>query len=547
MADESNNITSGGRSSGIVARDFDAPGQSSSADVDHSSTVAHSSSPVSTATAAYTAARAGVKKAWWHSQFNLMLAVFALLAATALLFVALAPPPELQIATPEPAAVLTISDEEAPWSQSQLAEARTNSQDILKNLLDSKKDLEEKGVQDWANAGFEQALALAAEGDEAYKQQDYQVAIGKYEAAVQKMDSLFEFLPRQIQLNLQEGRAALTEGKSELAKEKFNRVLELDESNLEATAGLDRAGRLDQVLELLAQAKSDEAAYEQSNDLADLRNAESKLEQAKQLDGEFAPLAESVQRVQLAIRDKQFNSAMSDAYRALFASQYNTARKSFARALKIKPGDASAARAMQQALASDQSASISTLLANAKRYEGQEEWASAQSNYQTVLQRDPNQVGAKLGNIRSGARLQLDNQLEEMLADPLALARTERKDKATAVLKDAVAISSKGPRLNGQIEQLQAALQQTDAVVKVSFVSDNATQVTLQKIGSKPINLGQFQRKNLALKPGRYVATGVRLGFQDVRTDIELVPGASVQSFTVKCDEAVRVSSVSGG
>ena len=130
-----------------------------------------------------------------------------------------------------------------------------------------------------------------------------------------------------------------------------------------------------------------------------------------------------------------------------------------------------------------------------------------------------------------------------MVIDPLALARSEQKEKADRILKDARAIADKGPRLLDQIVKLESALEQTDATVKVSFVSDNVTDITLQKVGSKPIKLGQFTQKNLSLKPGRYVASGVRLGYQDVRKDIELLPSKGVQTFSVRCDQALSLSS----
>ena len=110
-------------------------------------------------------------------------------------------------------------------------------------------------------------------------------------------------------------------------------------------------------------------------------------------------------------------------------------------------------------------------------------------------------------------------------------------------MKDARAIGNKGPRLLDQIAKLDSALLQTDAAVKVSFVSDNVTEITLQKVGSKPIKLGQFTQKNLSLKPGRYVASGVRLGYQDVRKDIDLLPSSDVQTFSVRCNQALSSSS----
>ena len=238
---------------------------------------------------------------------------------------------------------------------------------------------------------------------------------------------------------------------------------------------------------------------------------------------------------------------MSDAYQALFANRYSSARKAFSNALKIKPGDPTATAALQQSLASDKNASLSSLLRGAKAFEDQEQWGSAQSNYQTVLQRDINQVSAKLGRIRSGARAQLNSQIENVLSDTLSFGRTEQKNKASKVLADARTIKQKGPKLRLQITQLENALADSDASIKVSLLSDSLTQVSLQKVGSKVLKLGQFSSRKMALKPGRYIAIGVRLGFQDVRKEIELYPGDdSIKSITVQCDQAITLSAVKG-
>lgn len=476
------------------------------------------------------------KQPWWHSQFNLMVLVFGLMALAAGLFIVVAPEPQVisnQASTEQP----VISDSETPWTQSQLAEARTESQAILSNLLDSKKSLEQKGVEVWGKEGFDQALALAERGDKAYQAQDFPAAIADYQSAVDKMDSLFDYLPEQIALNLQQAGLAIDEGKTALAAEKFQRVLQLDQDNIKASEGLQRVEDLEAALKLLAEAKTHETEFEQNGQLSDLRLALAKFQQANQLDSNFEPIVAGLKNAQQKLTDEEFRLAMSDAYKALFAGRYSQARKAFAQALKIKPNNRAAALAMQQSTASDQNASIASLLKEAQNYEQQEQWASARSSYQTVLQRDQNQVNAKLGEIRSSARQQLDEQILEVLADPLSLSQTERNKQARKVLDDANRLSNKGPRVQQQITQLESALKQSEAAIKVSFVSDNLTQVRLQKVGFKVKDLGLFQNKNLSLKPGRYIATGVRLGFQDVRQEIELKPrGEDVQTFVIKCD-----------
>ena len=96
-----------------------------------------------------------------------------------------------------------------------------------------------------------------------------------------------------------------------------------------------------------------------------------------------------------------------------------------------------------------------------------------------------------------------------------------------------------------QINDLEASLTLIDSTIKVSFTSDGLTDVNLTKVGSKKIRLGKFSVKNLALKPGRYVISGVRLGFKDERREIELrVTSEDIQTVSIACKTPVSSSSV---
>ena len=69
------------------------------------------------------------------------------------------------------------------------------------------------------------------------------------------------------------------------------------------------------------------------------------------------------------------------------------------------------------------------------------------------------------------------------------------------------------------------------------------SDISLVKAGAKKITLGKFDSKNMSLKPGRYVLSASRLGYHDVRREVELVAkGNSVQSFTVRCDTPINKS-----
>ena len=483
---------------------------------------------------------------WWHSQLNLLLCVFVLIAVAALLFAQLAPAPDAQLAEgPAPAtgsAASSTNEIVAPWDESRRVQARTDSQEILSSLLTSKKSLEAKQVDGWAPLEFQQALSLARSGDDFYKLQEYQQAIDTYQAAADQLDALHREIPKLVESKVTEGLAAIDQGKSALAAQAFNQALVLDHDNIPALSGLQRAGNLDQVMSLIQTALAEEQLFLQDDQIEHLQRAQQQLEQVLVLDPAYGRAQITKQRIFTLGEDKRFRQSMSTGFSALFAGRYSSANSAFAKALQIRPDDAMAVNGYRQSLASNKSSSLQSLLNRAVEHESKEQWQSALSNYQEVLQRDPNLVAARLGEIRSRARAQLDSELRGVLADPLALSKGGQSAKAAKLLTDASGIGDKGPKLKQQIAALQQGVKATTTEIKVQFTSDELTKVSLRKAGAGKISLGRFAAKNLALTPGRYVLSGVRLGFRDVRMEIELYPQQrSMQSFSIRCDEPVGV------
>ena len=487
--------------------------------------------------------------AWWQSQFNLMLLVFGLLALAALLFVWLTPAPSGTIVSSRvnedgqvevTQSQASSTEQETPFSEAQREQARQDSQEILSELLDAKKDLEAKQANEWAEPEFDQALQQAELGDAFYQNREYAQAIKQYQASLAALDSIFELMPAELARRTSLGYAAIKEGKAELARKHFESAMLLDRNYVPALQGLDRVETLNEVLSLISSARVDEEAFLASDSLDDIETSRLKYENAVELDAKFLSATEGLARVTELKGDKQYRMAMSQGFNALFANRYSQARAGFNQALEIKPNDKTANSALRQALASDTRSSLASLLSGAKRFEAQEQWSSALSNYQTVLQRDRNQVTAKIGQIRSRARLDLENRLKAAMSDPLTLSKSTARESAQAVLAEAQAIKMKGPRLSQQIASLDSTLKQADATIRVSLMSDSLTEVSLKKEGAKRIQLGRFNEKKLALKPGRYTLVGTRLGFQDQRQELELsVSKGGEQTFAIACSDPI--------
>ena len=486
---------------------------------------------------------------WWHSQFNLMLLVFGLMAFAAFIFVLLAPEPNQasintridNAGTAQQAPVVqTQEDEVAPFDEAQREQARADSQDILSGLLDSQKKLKQMNVDDWASDEYQAALKVGADGDEFYKQQDYRQAIEAYQLSAEMLAKIDERIPEQIKKRVKLGNAALNDGKSELARNYFQSALELDQNHIPALQGIERVKTLDQVLELLSLALDFEQRFLQSDDLSDLAESKANFQAAVDLDSRVDGGKEGLARTEDLEVDKLYRDAMSEGFSNLFANRYQNARSGFNAALKLRPQDQVAKSALRQSLASDKRTSLKSLLSSARQFEAKEQWANALSTYRAVLQRDRNQVSAKVGEVRTRVRSDLDQSIKAVLSDPLSLSKASPNAKANALLKDAQLLKNKGPLLDEQIAKLRQALDASNRTVKVAIDSDSLTQISIKKEGAKRISLGRFDSKKMALQPGRYVLTGTRLGFRDVREEVEILPGTTgILSFNIECDQAL--------
>lgn len=91
------------------------------------------------------------------------------------------------------------------------------------------------------------------------------------------------------------------------------------------------------------------------------------------------------------------------------------------------------------------------------------------------------------------------------------------------------------PVLRSQVEQLNTALQIYEKPIKTVLQSDGQTRIVVQRIGI----FGTFTRKELQLKPGRYVVVGTREGFRDVRREINITPSEPQLVIDVRCTEAI--------
>lgn len=418
----------------------------------------------------------------------------------------------------------------SPWEKAQESRLRKETQDILSQMLEAQKVLSEKAVEIWAGDDYAMAMQYAAAGDEMYNQRDFVNSRTEYEKAQQIFSTLVDKIDIVFEDTMENGNKALADGNSGEAMEAFQLALAIDVIDRQANVGRARAESLDEVIALM----------KQGDDLLDeglLDKAKEYFQQALALDNNFDTAKQKIALTERRILERTFNRHMSAGFVSMESKHFAAARKSFNQALKLKPRSAEARNALNQTLHNLTTISINSLQSDARTLEDQENWPAALTKYNAALKLDSSLAEAQQGQQRATLRSKVHDKLEKILTQPKRVY-DPKVYKETMVLQNKLsALSDKGPVLRKQLTSLGILLDKANTPVEVALRSDNLTLVTLRKVGE----LGYFAEKRLSLRPGNYVAVGIRQGYRDARITFMVDPDKSMQKITVQAAEKIAL------
>jgi tetratricopeptide (TPR) repeat protein len=425
---------------------------------------------------------------------------------------------------------------ESPWERAQQSELRSQTQDLLAEMLDAKTNLDQHAVKVWGEKEYRQALEFAAKGDEHYRAQEFAEALEQYSRAHEVFEQLVDRIDPVFEEYLSKGNQALEEGDSKAATAAFQAALAIDSLDRAASAGLARAGTLDEVVARLTEGDR----FVQADQL---EAALASYEAALALDGDSIQAKEKAAQTRERIAAAGFNREMSSGFAFLESGQPEKAKQAFSSALRVKPGSREATSALEQAANQLEARAVKSLLAQAAQAETDEQWHEARSHYQAALELDPHLSVARSGRDRAHTRVQIHERLQGVLNNPERLFEQEVYDDTLAFYEKIRSISAPDTVLGRQLDAVSALLKRANTPVSVRLESDNLTKVTLYKVGE----LGYFETKELSLRPGRYVAVGNREGYRDVRAEFFVVPSGSVQTITIRATERIDGASARAG
>ena len=403
-----------------------------------------------------------------------------------------------------------------------------DTEEALGELLSKLETLEARAVGRWGGQAFLNAQEVYANGDHAYLRRNYKLAGEKYRQAIIIIDPLIDRIDMLFEDTMQNGRRALEVGDSIEALHHYELAVAISPGHAEAHNGLTRARNFDLVISLTNQGVD----LEQDLDFDAARLA---FDKALELDAKWQSAVDGLQRVLRANNQMSFDQRMSEGLASLADGDFPAARAAFRIAQVLQPESREPADGLLQVDQGIRLQEIVALESDAKRLEGMEQWDAAVQKYNLILEVDPDLNVAHEGFVRANGRATLHKTLEKYIADPDSLSNPSTMQAATQILLDITRMSSVGPRLEDQKDQLSRLLKRAATPLIVRFISDNATNVVIFRVGT----LGSFNSQEISLRPGTYVVVGSRPGYRDVRLEFRVSPETELQPIIVRCEEQI--------
>ena len=407
-------------------------------------------------------------------------------------------------------------------------QSREKTDEILGQLLSRIRTLEGRAVQRWGGVPYKRAQEAYAAGDAAYLDGEYANAGDQYQEAIDALEPLLNDVDNVFRTTLADAEQALDNGETIEALRLYDLAVAISPSHGPARAGLARAKNLDEVLSLTEQGLKLERDLE-------LDAARRSFEQAIELDAEWEVAKTGLKRVLQTINELEFDQRMTEGLMALAESDFLTARAAFRMAQELQPGSREPADGLLQVDQGIRLGSISSFEHDAVSLEDKEQWQESAVAYQHILELDGNLSFAQEGLGRSRQMIALHEQLNKYIEDPDSLSAPRTMQAATQLVVSITRRQDIGPRLAGQRDELSRMLKRAATPLTVQLRSDNATDVSIYKIGK----LGTFDATELALRPGTYVVVGSRPGYRDVRLEFRVAPEIDMQPVVVRCEERI--------
>lgn len=390
------------------------------------------------------------------------------------------------------------------------------------------KALDARAASRWATAAFAQARDGGARAAQRFAVGDFGVAAAMWDAASDRLGVLDKSQPEALAAAMKRGQEALAAARTAAARDAFGLALAIQPNHPPATAGLARAGRLDDALALVDAAQRDEQAGRPSS-------AETAFRKALAIDASVPGAQAGLDRLAASRSADAFSVAMSRGFADSAAGRNDASRAAFNQALALRPGSREARDAIAALDQGQRASALDLLTARARAAEGEERWDEALEAWREAASLEPTLESARDGLARSTPRAELQRRIDALNAKPEQLWDPAGRAEARSLIATAASTGNPRERLAASARELERIAKSAELPVRLRLESDGQTQIAIYRVGQ----YGSFASRDVELLPGRYTVVGTRTGYRDVRREVVLPPGAGSAAVVVRCEEPI--------
>lgn len=376
------------------------------------------------------------------------IATTSLVAAGILLFIAFyqSSSDDVEIVEPEKKAVEIQNIEASSTAEpvetvadEQLRQAYIDAVNNYQNTL--QPDLNKTDLVKWDPARAEQLNELENEALSKFSVADYKGALDSIEKLTQLAQTMIADSQQAFETSIASAQSAYDVDNYEDADFHIKQALMLNKNSEEAAILANKIETLPRLLPLLEQAKT--------------ANVENKYEQELRLTKEIITLSperkSAIERKQVLIElisNKNFKSAITQAYQAIKQGDADKAKQKLSAAKRIFPNrseivDATNALQQlerQQRFESHQQASQTAMAGD--------DWLAAKKQLDLALQEQPENEAIQSALRKTTTIIALQNEFDQHLTNPYRLANQQLATQTKAKLNEASKYSDISPSLN---------------------------------------------------------------------------------------------------
>ena len=399
---------------------------------------------------------------------------------------------------------------------SPLCVEREEALDALKILNDIKDNLLDINVETWSKEEYSIILSKKQQGDDLFDQGFYGKAKLSYQSAIKESEELVKEGKNLFSSYVKQGYILLDQEKDEEAKIQFENALIIIPNDRNALIGVERASVFKEVVKFQKEAE----LFIKVGDFNDALQSVNKAAQLDSINQKTKNLRISLDKL---ILDRNLNEAIDDGYFYLEKKDYQNARASFERAIKINKLSQSALTGIDLVVEGEKRLKINADRLMAEKYFFEEKFSKSVSYYSSILKIDSTLAFANDGLSRANQYINLEKKIDRYLNRPDRLASKAVFIEANQLLAQLRGLKF-GERLAKKRQDLIVILDDYSSLVTLRITSDNRTQISIQN-GE---NLGVFFDKELKIYPGKYTFVGKRKNYVTVRRVLEIRAATSI-------------------